>query len=237
METSEKYKCVIIDDEPIAIRVISNYLKSIQQLECVGEFTNALEALNIINSKKVDLLFLDIQMPGINGLEFIKTLPNPPKVIYTTAFRNYAVDAFEVNAIDYLVKPIPFDRFVKSVNKFLSQMQTPSIQKKSEERTDHIILKSDSKNHKVIIDEILYIESLDDYVKVHTINGKLVCYSRLVVLEELLKNYQNIVRIHRSYMINISHIKSFTNFNVEIEGKELPIGRKYKEQVISKLEA
>ncbi|MDY0199944.1 MAG: LytTR family DNA-binding domain-containing protein [Tenuifilaceae bacterium] len=116
-------------------------------------------------------------------------------------------------------------------------MEGLSSQKADEKKSDHIILKSDSKNHKVIIDEILYIESLDDYVKVHTINGKLVCYSRLVVMEELLKNHNNMVRIHRSYMINISHAKSFTNFNVEIDGKELPIGRKYKEQVISKLQA
>lgn len=236
MEESEKYKCIIIDDEPIAIRVISNYLKSIPQLECVGEFTNALEALNLLHSKNVELLFLDIQMPGINGLDFIKTLPNPPKVIYTTAFRNYAVDAFEVNATDYLVKPIPFERFVKAVNKFLEQMEGQSGPKLNDEKMDHIILKADSKNHKVIVDEILYIESLDDYVKVQTLNNKLVCYSRLVVLEELLKNHQNIVRIHRSYMINLSHVKSFTHFNVEIEGKELPIGRKYKEQVLSRLQ-
>lgn len=236
MEECEKYKCIIIDDEPIAIRVISNYLKNIQQLECVGEFTNALEALNIIHSKNVALLFLDIQMPGINGLDFIKTLINPPKVIYTTAYRNYAVDAFEVNAIDYLVKPIPFERFVKAINKFLEQMEGLSGHKLKDEKTDHIILKADSKNHMVIIDEILYIESLDDYVKVYTRGNRLVCYSRLVEMEELLKDYKNILRIHRSFMINIRHVKSFTHFNVVIEEKELPIGRKYKEHVISRLQ-
>lgn len=169
-------------------------MNNIQQLDCVGEFTNALEALSILNSKKVDLLFLDIQMPGINGLDFIKTLPNPPKVIYTTAFRNYAANAFEVDAIDYLVKPIPFERFVKAINKFLAQMESQSTQSVNEEKANHIILKSDSKNHKVIIDDILYIESLDDYVKVHTKSNKLVCYSRLVEMEKLLKDYHNIVR-------------------------------------------
>ncbi len=229
----ENYKCIIIDDEPIAIRVIANYLQNIQRIDSVGEFTNALDALKILHSQNVDLLFLDIQMPGINGLDFIKTLANPPKVIYTTAFRNYAADAFEVDAIDYLVKPIPFDRFLKAINKFFDIKQ--GIKSNGLDELDYIILKSDKKNHKIKVDEILYIESLDDYVRVHAKSNKLVCYTRLVTLEEQLKNYNHLVRIHRSFMVNLKNISSFTHFNVEVNGKSLPIGRSYKDQVMKLL--
>jgi DNA-binding LytR/AlgR family response regulator len=231
IKNTESYKCIIIDDEPIAIRVIANYLKNIQQIESVGEFTNALEALKILHSQNVDLLFLDIQMPGINGLDFIKTLANPPKVIYTTAFRNYAADAFDVDAIDYLVKPIPFDRFVKAINRFIDKMQVVKSKGPDDEK-DFLILRSDKKNHKIKVDEILYIESLDDYVRVHTRSNKLVCYTRLVKLEALLKSYSQLVRIHRSFIVNLNNISSFTHFNVEVSGNTIPIGRSYKDQVI-----
>lgn len=229
IKNPENYKCIIIDDEPIAIRVIANYLQNIQQIDSVGEYTNALDALTILHSQNVDLLFLDIQMPGINGLDFIKTLANPPKVIYTTAFRNYAADAFDVDAIDYLVKPIPFERFIKAINKFLDNKQ--GVKSNGNDEIDYIILKSDKKNHKIKVDEILYIESLDDYVRVHTKSKKLVCYTRLVTLEEQLNKYSHIIRIHRSLIVNLSSISSFTHFNVEIDGKSLPIGRNYKDQV------
>jgi DNA-binding LytR/AlgR family response regulator len=230
MNNIGRYRCIVIDDEPIAIKVIVNYLDRIDGFEVVDTFTNALDALGVFREQQVDLLFLDIQMPGINGLEFFKTIHNPPKLIFTTAFRNFAVDAFEVDAIDYLVKPIPFERFLKAINKFLDIRMTKALTLPNDE-TNFIILKSDKKNFKVRISDILYIESLDDYVRVHTLHQKLVCYLRLSALEEQLKSLPSIVRIHRSFLINADHVKVFTSFSVDIADRTIPIGRNYRESV------
>ncbi len=218
----------MIDDEPIAIKVIVNYLNRIDGFEVVATFTNALDALVTLREQQADLLFLDIQMPGINGLEFFKTLQNPPSLIFTTAFRNFAADAFEVNAIDYLVKPIPFERFLKAINKFLDISSAKAVASPASD-TSFIVLKSDKKSFKIKVSDILYIESLDDYVKVHTFNQKLVCYLRLAALEEQLKFSPNIIRIHRSFIINTEHVKVFTSYNVEIGDRTIPIGRNYRE--------
>lgn len=225
-----KHLCMIIDDEPIAIKVIVNYLNRIDGFEVVGTFTNALDALGVFREQHVDLLFLDIQMPGINGLEFIKTIPNPPRLIFTTAFRNYAADAFEVDALDYLVKPIPFERFLKAINRFLDVTSITALPSPASE-ADSIILKSDKKNYKVKISDILYIESLDDYLRVYTLHQKLVCYLRLTALEEQLKSSPDIIRIHRSFIINTEHVKVFTSYNVVVGDKTIPIGRNYREKI------
>lgn len=230
MSQSYKYRCLLIDDEPIAIKVIENYLARIDGFEVVGTFTNALHALGMLRDQQVDLLFLDIQMPGINGLEFFKTIQNPPKLIFTTAFRNFAADAFEVDALDYLVKPIPFERFLKAINRFLDVTSTTASALHASE-TDFIILRSDKKNYKVKISDILYIESLDDYVRVHTLHQKLVCYQRLTALGEQLKASPHIIRVHRSYVVNAVHVKVFTSYNVVVGDKTIPIGRNYREKV------
>jgi DNA-binding LytR/AlgR family response regulator len=235
MADSNKHSCIIIDDEPIAIKVISNYLSRLDGFEIIGEYTNALDAISVFHKCKVNILFLDIQMPGINGLEFIKSIPNPPTVIFTTAYRNFAVDAFEVNALDYLVKPIPFDRFVKAISKYFDLKGSEVSSGFTETQIDYIILKSDKKNHKVLVNDIIFIESLDDYVKVHTLQGKLVCYTRLTAILELLSNHSNLVRVHRSFIVNTKHIKSFTHYCVDIGDKQIPIGRIYKDDVLSKL--
>lgn len=230
MEKTNKYSCLIIDDEPIALKVISNYLDKIDKFVFLGGFTNALEALSVLHKQNVDLIFLDIQMPGINGLEFIKSIPQPPRVIFTTAFRNYASDAFDVDAIDYLVKPIPYDRFLKAVNKFFEHQN-----RLREQNSDSIILKSDKKNYKVMMDDIIYIESLDDYIKVHTKQNNLICYMRLSGIENMLGN-SKFIRIHRAFVVNQKHITLFTHSLVEINGKQLPIGRNYREEVLKKLQ-
>jgi len=230
MENISKYSCLIIDDEPIAIKVISNYLEKIDNFILFGGFTNALEALNVLHKEKVDLVFLDIQMPGVNGLEFIRSIPQPPKVIFTTAFRNYASDAFDVDAIDYLVKPIPFERFLKAINKFYENQN-----RVTEQSNDSIILKSDKKNYKVMIDDIIYIESLDDYIKVHTKENNLICYMRLSGIENMLGNAK-FIRIHRAFVVNQKYINLFTHSLVEINGKQLPIGRNYRDEVLKKLQ-
>lgn len=231
-----KYTCVVIDDEPIAIRIINTYLDKIDEIETIGSFTNAFDAIRVLNSKKTDLIFLDINMPGINGIDFLKSIPNPPEVIFTTAFREYAADAFDVNALDYLVKPVSLERFLKSVNKFLEKKKAvydPDVNLNNE--NDYIILKSDKKNYKVRFEEIMYIESLDDYIKVHTLNNRLVCYMRLSALEKEFAGCKNIIRIHRSYIVNTNYVQVFTSYNVEINNKKIPIGRYYKEPVLKLL--
>ena len=234
MEKKATYTCIIIDDEPIAIRVIQSYLDKLDGFVVVGAFTNALDALKIFHAQAVDLLFLDIQMPGINGMEFFRTINHPPKVIFTTAFRNYAADAFDLDALDYLVKPIPFDRFLKAINKFLDQKAAESIQEHKAENNEFIIVKSDKKNHKLKIAEILYIESLDDYIKIHLQNKSLVCYLRLNAIEEQLNNTL-FTRIHRSFIVNIRHVSAFSHCQVEIAGKRIPVGRKFKDETIKRL--
>jgi DNA-binding LytR/AlgR family response regulator len=234
METPLKYSCIIIDDEPIAIRVVNSYVDKIDNLKLLGSFTNALEALNVLRSQRVDLLFLDIEMPGINGLDFFSSIPHPPKVIFTTAYRNYAAQAFDVDAVDYLLKPISFERFLKAVNKFFDLTKGASIVEANCETESYIVLKSDKKNYKIKVDDILYIESMDDYVKVHTIQKVLVCYLRLSGFETMLNGGQ-FVRVHRAYIVNIKHIAMFTSCMVEIVGNQIPIGRNYREEVAKRL--
>ncbi|NOQ26663.1 MAG: response regulator [Bacteroidales bacterium] len=235
MSCKSKYKSVIIDDEPIAIRVIQEHLEKFENIECLKGFTKAIDAIEILNKEKIDLLFLDINMPGISGIEFLKTLKNPPKVIFTTAYRNFAVDAFELDALDYLVKPISFERFLKAINKFLSQAEIIQTSESAEiQEKDYIILKSDKKNYKIKFDEILFVESLDNYIKVHTKDLSIICYERLSGIEDELPN-NNFIRIHRSYIINLSKIDVFTSAYVEIGERKFTIGRNYKDDVLKRL--
>ncbi len=231
---TKKYKSIIIDDEPIAIKVIQEHIDRFDNIECVQGFTKAVDAINILNNENIDLLFLDINMPGISGIEFLKSLSNPPKVIFTTAYRNFAIDAFDLNAIDYLVKPISFERFLKAINKFLLQVKTNKQTENIEiSEKDYIVLKADKKNYKIKFTDILFIESLDNYIKVHTINYTIVCYESLSNVEkELSKNF---ARIHRSYIINISKVDIFTSAYVQIGDRKITIGRNYKDEVAKKL--
>jgi DNA-binding LytR/AlgR family response regulator len=235
MEKSIKYTCIVIDDEPIAIRVINTYIAKIDEFENIGSFTNAFDAMNLLHNKKTDLIFLDINMPGINGIEFLRSIRNPPEVIFTTAFREHAAEAFDVNALDYLVKPVSMERFLKSVNKFLEKKYSGQSSDVNLNENDYIILKSDKKNFKVKVTEIIYIESLDDYVKVHTINIRLVCYMRLSALENIFAASKTMIRIHRSYIINTDYVKVFTSYDVEISGKKIPIGRNYRDRTLKLL--
>jgi DNA-binding LytR/AlgR family response regulator len=235
MDKNKRYKCIIIDDEPIAIKVIQEHLERFENVECIQGFTKAIDAIEILSKKKIDLLFLDINMPGISGIEFLKSLSNPPKVIFTTAYRNFAVDAFDLNAIDYLVKPISFGRFLKAINKFLTLEKTPETERKEKEQTkDYIIVKSDKKNYKILFNDILYIESLDNYIKVHTSEFSIICYESLSGIEKALPA-SDFIRIHRSYIVNYSRVDVFTSSFVEIAGRKFTIGRNYKECVAKRL--
>ncbi|HKK60204.1 MAG TPA: LytTR family DNA-binding domain-containing protein [Salinivirga sp.] len=232
MNNRPKYQCLIIDDEPIAIDIIEEHLEAFDQFEICGKFTKATEAIELLNTKEIDVLFLDINMPGISGINFLKSLHHAPAVIFTTAYREFAIDAFDLDAIDYLLKPIAFDRFMKAINKFLS-LQT-STTKTTDHKTDeqtHVIIKSNKKNYKLAYDEILFIESLDNYVKVQTQDHSYVCYEKLSDFETALPE-TIFLRIHRSYIINIKKVKAFTTAYVEIGEHHLNIGRNFREKAI-----
>ncbi|WP_372652610.1 LytR/AlgR family response regulator transcription factor [Draconibacterium sp.] len=222
------YRCIIIDDEPIAIRVIRNHLSVFTDFEIVAECNNALEAMPVLQKENIDLLFCDIQMPQITGVDFIRSLVHPPKVIFTTAYRDYAIDAFELNVVDYLLKPISFERFTKAINHFLV-LQTSSNESVSfeQETRDFIFLKADKKHHKVNLTDILYFESLGDYVIAYTADQKIVTKERISHLSDLLPA-KWFLQIHRGYIVSVDKIESIGAGFVEIKGKKLPVGRYYK---------
>lgn len=227
-------KVIIVDDEPLARKLIASHVSKIEKLELVGECGNAIEAANLLRTKSVDLIFLDIQMPEMDGFQFAGALKNPPAIILTTAFRNYAPEAFDHNVIDYLLKPISFERFLKSVNKFFDHhTETPNIVAgHPEQRFVHI--KADRKIHKIQESEILYFESLDNYVKVHLKRQTLITRVNISTLEETLPS-PPFVRIHRSYIVNIKWVNTISGEGIEINGKELLFGRAFKKMALQKL--
>ncbi len=230
-----KIKCVIIDDEPIARDIIRDYILKINELEIIAEFNKPVEAITFLNENKTDLLFLDINMPEINGIQFAKSLSNPPAIIFTTAYREFAANGFELQAVDYLVKPIPFDRFLKAVNHFLQLhsksvgMISAEIREKPED--EFILLKDSKKTHKVYLSDIKYIESDGDYIRFYLQNRKLMIRGSLSFMETMLPSAR-FLRIHNSYIINLKKVNAVTLYSVEIEGTELPISRSHKERVL-----
>lgn len=223
-----KLNCLIVDDEPIAQQIIERYIEPLDQLKVVGKCQNALEANNLLHKLSVDLLFLDIEMPHLSGLTFLKNLKNPPQVILTTAHREYALEGFELEVVDYLLKPISQERFLKAVNRVLSKPQI------TEAATPYIYLKVDLKMVQVFLKDILYIQGLSNYVRIFCKEKNLISYQKLSHLEEVLPSDQ-FLRIHRSYIANIRKISSYTSNDVEIGETELPIGGSYKEKLILEL--
>lgn len=227
----DQYQCVIIDDEPLAIKVIEEHLENLEEITCAGTFTNPAKAYTFLNSNKVELIFLDINMPGISGLDFIKSFAHPPNVIFTTAYRNFAVDAFELDAVDYLVKPISLGRFLKALTKFLNGYKSNEVPGQNQE---HMIFRENKINYKIPLKDILAIESMDNYLKVHTVERQLTCYGKLADLEEILPI--TFLRIHRSYIINIHYITSYTATTIMLKEHTYNIGRNYKGKVEKVLE-
>lgn len=227
------YRCIIIDDEPIAIRVIRNHLSVFTDFEIVAECNNALEAMPVLQKENIDLMFCDIQMPQITGVDFIRSLTHPPKVIFTTAYRDYAIDAFELNVVDYLLKPISFERFTKAINHFLA-IDAPQNslfdQGTNQNSREFIFLKADKKHYKVNLADILYFESLGDYVIAFTTDQKIVTKERIGHLPEMLPT-NRFLQIHRGYIVSIDKIESIGAGFVEIGKKKLPVGRNYKPDV------
>ena len=228
------YNCLIVDDEPIAIRVIKNHLSGFKNLQLAGECSNAIEAIEILAQTKIDLIFLDIQMPEITGVEFLKNLDQHPKVIFTTAYRDYAIEAFELDVVDYLLKPISLPRFTKAITRFYSRMNNSTDHitqlKSAQTIPDYIFLKSDKKQHKVLYSDILFFESFGDYLNAYTKNGKITIKERISHLEKLLPEYQ-FLRVHRGYIISLSKISAILPGMIEIEQHKIPIGRSYKQEV------
>jgi DNA-binding LytR/AlgR family response regulator len=226
-------KCIIIDDEPLAIEILESYVARIEELELTGTFRNAIAAFSFIQQNPVDLIFLDIEMPKLSGIEFLKTLKNPPKVIITTAYRDYAIEGFELEVVDYLLKPIPFERFLKSVGKVLARVETQA-QPQVSAQDSFIYFKVDKKMVKTMIADILYIESIKDYVKVRTAEKEIITQQKISYLDESLPR-QQFLRVHRSFIVNLDRIDAYTATDVEISKFKVPIGRNYKADVMKVL--
>lgn len=235
-------KCVIIDDEPLAVDLLVEFVGRVESLELVTTFTNAIDAISIINQSEVDLIFLDIEMPHFTGIDFINAIEKKPLIIFTTAYSNYAVEGFNLGAVDYLVKPIPFNRFLKAVlraqqifiPKNLSQQTNQTINSPEIEH-DFMFVRAEYENVKINFSDILFIEGLKDYVKIYTTDNKYtLTLISLIKLENLLSS-KGFARIHRSYIINIRHVKSIQKNKVLIAEKRLPISESYKTTFFEKI--
>jgi DNA-binding LytR/AlgR family response regulator len=238
---NKKITCLVVDDEPLALSILVKYIGAVQNLELVGSCQNAVQALQLLQQYKIDLLFLDIQMPQIMGTDFIRTLKKCPKVIFTTAFRKYALEGFELDAVDYLLKPISFERFLKAVNKVLqTNIDVPDSKYQlndslSEPAQTFLYFRVDRKMVKVFLQDILYIEGFSDYVKIITSSKILITKQLISTLEETLPK-EFFIRIHRSFIISVNKINSYNADIIVIGNAELPIGRLFKQNVIRKLQ-
>ena len=230
-------KCLIVDDEPLAIEIIENYLQRLDEFEIVAKCSNALQAFTALETEDIDLLFLDIQMPQLTGIQFLKSLKNPPSVIFTTAYVDYAVEGYELDVLDYLVKPISFERFFKAVSKYKRVYKnksrtispTPPIP-----TNDFIVVKENKKNVRIMLSDILYIESIKDYVRIHETHRKTIVKTTLTDFFKTLPETQ-FLRVHRSYVVNNLKITAHTSMDIEIGEIEIPIGISYKQRVMEVL--
>jgi len=230
-----KIKCVLVDDEPLAIKVLQNYFTNFPEFEIVGTFNNSLEALDFVNNNAVDTLFLDINMPMMTGFELISLMENKPKVVITTAFREFAAESYDLEVLDYLVKPIPLPRFIKCINKITTEFSIKNNLKIEPPRIDsHIFIKVDKKMVKIHIDEILFIEGMKEYIKVVTIDKTYITHKSLISLSEELPS-ERFLRIHKSYTIAVDKVKSIEGNRIQIHSFTIPIGRNYSKEVKSRI--
>lgn len=225
-------KTLIVDDEPLALDVLDTHLSRIPNIKIIQRCSNAFEAQECLNEGGIDLMFLDIQMPKMTGIEFLKGLENPPRVIFTTAYSEHAVEGFELDAIDYLLKPVSFDRLQKAVNKASEQIAADRAKAlEGEEHLDHIFVKADKKLIKIKYEDILYIEGLKDYVIIKMPTGRVITLQTMKSLEERLPS-DNFMRIHRSYIVNLKKIDALNGGQVEVNKQQLPIGKNYKDVLL-----
>lgn len=230
-----KIKCVLIDDEPLAVKVLQNYFNNFTDFEIIGTFNNSLEALDFINSTAVDAVFLDINMPMMTGFELISLIENKTKVIITTAFREFAAESYDLDVLDYLVKPIPLPRFIKCINKITTEYNLKNNIKVENLKIDsHIFIKVDKKMMKINIEEILFVEGMKEYIKVVTIDKTYITHKSLTSLSEELPN-EKFLRIHKSYVIALNKVKSIEGNRIQILSYTIPIGRNYSKDVKNKI--
>lgn len=227
-----KIKCLIVDDEPLSQDVLKKYISDSPMLELVKTCFDAFEANEAMQESSIQLVFLDINMPKLSGVRFIKTLNNPPLVIFTTAYPEYAIEGFEVDAIDYLVKPFPYERFLKAVNKAIEKINL--CQLKNTANTGFLLLKSDKKVYKVNCDDIFYLQSFGDYVKVYTSEKCIVVHEKFKNMEEQLPG-NKFMRVHKSYIIALDKIRYIEGNQVKIEDELIPIGLSYRESIFKVL--
>jgi len=231
----KKIICLAVDDEPPALEVLKKFITSVHTLKLAGICSDAIEAMNFLQSNPVDLIFLDIKMPELLGTDFIRALKNPPKVIFTTAYRKYAIEGFELDAVDYLLKPISFERFLKAVSKIMQTslsvaQQDSEMHSKKLASPEFISFRSDRKMVKVALSDILYIESIKDYIKVVMQTNTVITKQSISSVEEMLPK-EMFIRIHRSYIVALDKIESYNNELVWVAKQELPISRMYRHEV------
>ncbi len=230
------FKCVIVDDEPLARELIETYLGNLPDFELVASCQNAIEASKVLNDSQIDLIFLDIEMPLLKGTDFFTNLIHKPDVIFTTAYRDYALDGFNLNAVDYLLKPIFFERFFQAIQKFLklkSKENSSQTTLDSDAVVNYIFVNKAKKQIKVLFDNVLYIESLKDYIKIHLQNDTLVIKESISNFEKRIDN--RFTRVHRSYIVNQDKITAYTKNDIEIGTIEIPIGNFYKKSISDKI--
>ncbi len=231
-------KAVIIDDEPLAREGLAHYVREVNFLELVDICENPIELMHILDQTAVDLIFLDIQMPKMNGIDFLNITQNPPMVIITTAYPSYALEGFRLNVLDYLLKPITFDRFVQAAHKAKDyhQLLTKSAEPSSDQDQDYFFVKCDQKYEKIYFDDILYIQGLQNYVAIHTLKGKHITLLNLKNVEENL-DPALFIRVHKSYIIAISKIDSVKSHEITIQTTPIPLSKNYREAVIQRVVA
>jgi DNA-binding LytR/AlgR family response regulator len=226
------YNCIIVEDEPLAAEVLQDYIRQVSFLTLKGVCSDAIFALELLQKEKIDLIFLDIHLPKLKGLDFIKTLKHAPDIIITSAYHEYALQGYEFNVIDYLLKPFEFSRFLTAVNKLKApgsfEQAVPSTTYETERR--FLFFNVNKKNIKIYLDEILYIESLKEYIRIYTKTRNILTKFQLGEIEELLSK-ANFIRVHRSFIVAKDKIEAFTATDVEINGKQVPVGRSYKDSV------
>jgi len=228
--------CLVVDDEPLAIELLETYISQVPGLELMGSFTDAISAWGYIQRNPVDLIFLDIQMPDISGIQLAKALNRrQPMIVFTSAYSKYAVEGFNIEAVDYLLKPFEFDRFLEAIRKAKEVKNWQDVKQEPATSPNSIIVKSDYQNLRIPTSEIVYIEGFDDYIRIHLESGKQV--TTLMTLKSIQEKLpdQEFIRIHRSYIVSINRIKRIYNQMVQLEGKELPIGKSYLPSVKSLL--
>jgi len=233
-----KYRCLVVEDEPLAAEVLEDYIRQISFLELAGIAANALQALDFLKAGDIDVIFLDIHLPKLKGLDFVRTLKTPPQIIITTAFREYALDGYELNVVDYLLKPVSFSRFIGAVNKLRGNEKAPTQPVAIVAGNDSqksFLININKKRIKIYQEEILFIESRKEYIYIVTDTGSYLTKYQLAEIEIQLDK-QEFMRIHRSFIVSKKRIKAFTATDVEINGNKIPIGRSYKELALGILE-